>query len=479
MKRRHFLIGTGTTAIGGSALLGSGAFSRVESQRGVTVQVAQDPDAYLGMDKCRIDGTETPNSSYAWLDDKGHLEILMNPENPTVGESPLGDGINSDSRTWFDNVFQLCNQGKQLVCVWIQDDDDWPFYDDDERQVEFYLGTDRDRSIIGEENAVVLPLGECVCVGIRTTSLSLSEGEQLLAELDNKITIIADDDCPGDIPPEEGSAAICGEKRLTDELESFIEGLEPNGEFDPENPRAGWEIQLTPDPAVGPAPLSVTTDENGQYCFEGLFPGEYTVCEVPKPGTVPIDPEDGCYVVTVGEDEIVEAIDFENDIENDSDEPHPRTIGFWSNWSGDCTPGGQENLLGETLDAADGIQLGALTVTATDHAEPPNCGAVDLLLSRDLDGTIRASDGAYNLASQLLAAKLNRAAGAAVPGDGTGEGGEDCADVQAQIDAGQALLDELEFDGTGSYLLPGATDRQTALDIADCLDQYNNGEFTS
>ena len=197
MDRRKFLVGLGSASVGGSALIGSGAFSRVESQRSVTIQVAEDPDAYLGMDKCRIDGSETPNSSYSSLDDDGHLRILMNDENPTIGDTDLGDGINSDSRMWVDNVFQLCNQGKEDVCVWIEDHDDWPEAPDaydNERRVDFYLGGNRDRSIVGEDKAIGLPLGECVCVGLKTNSKDLSEDDELLDELDNEIRIVADVD---------------------------------------------------------------------------------------------------------------------------------------------------------------------------------------------------------------------------------------------------------------------------------------------
>jgi hypothetical protein len=197
MKRRNFVIGLGAASVGGSALLGSGAFTRVESQRSVTVQIAEDPNAYLGMDKC----PESPNASYAWLDDNGHLEVLMNPENPTVGESPLGEGVNSDSTSWFDSVFQVCNQGKQDACLWIQDSEDWPRVPDDEaqfgeaageRRVDFYLNGDDEVSLIGRDNAILLPLGECICVGIKTRTYGLSDGAELLSVLDNEITITAD-----------------------------------------------------------------------------------------------------------------------------------------------------------------------------------------------------------------------------------------------------------------------------------------------
>ena len=212
MQRRNFIVGVGSASIGGSALLGSGAFSRIESQRAVTIQVAEDPDAYLGLDACHIEDAPTPNSSYTEIDDKGHLGIQMNPSNPTtINDEELGQGINSDSRMWVDNVFQICNQGKEDICIWIEDDDQWPRAPeayDEERRVDFYLGANRNRSIIGEDNAIGIGLGECICVGLKTNSKSLSEGDKLLEELDNEIRIVADVDglC---FPPElEGDCPI-------------------------------------------------------------------------------------------------------------------------------------------------------------------------------------------------------------------------------------------------------------------------------
>ena len=201
MQRRNFLIGIGSASVGGSALLGTGAFSRVESHRAVTVAVAEDPDAYLGLDKC-----PTPNGSYTSLDGNGHLEVLMNPDNETIGDTPLGSGINSNSRSQFDNVFQICNQGKETICVHIEDDESWPRVprgekaDGGERRVEFYLGDTPEISVIGEENSFPLAVGDCVCIGIQTRSYGLVEGDELLDALDNEIRIIADVD--GDCVPE-------------------------------------------------------------------------------------------------------------------------------------------------------------------------------------------------------------------------------------------------------------------------------------
>jgi len=208
MKRRTFLVGVGGTALGGSTLLGTGAFTRVESQRRVKIEVAEDPDAYLGLDGC----ADSPNRSYTKIDDSGHLAVEMSPKNPTEGG---GEGINSDSRTWFDRVFQLCNQGKEKACIWIGDDEDWPrvpesFDDAGDRRVDFYVENEPYRSIVGEANAVGIEVGDCICVGIRTNTKDLSKEAQLLEELGNEVVIHANTgaECAAQLTPEEEFVAF-------------------------------------------------------------------------------------------------------------------------------------------------------------------------------------------------------------------------------------------------------------------------------
>ena len=209
MKRRNFLVGAGAASIGGSALLGSGAFSRIESDRAVTIAVAEDPDAYLGLNGCN----GSANSSYTNIDEKGHLEIDMTSDNPTDAG---GQGINSNSRSWFDRVFQICNQGKEQACVWIREDD-WPtvpegegYPDEGEPRIEFYIEDDRDSSIVGSDNAVAIDTGGCICVGIMTRSHSLEEGDSVFEDLDEEIQIIADvgAGCDKLVPPEDHADAF-------------------------------------------------------------------------------------------------------------------------------------------------------------------------------------------------------------------------------------------------------------------------------
>lgn len=188
MRRRKFILGIGSAGASGSALLGAGAFSRTESHRGVSVQVAEDSTAYLGMNGC----PDSPNQSYTTVSEHGHLTVDITPDNPT---DEGGLGVNSNSRTWFDSVFQVCNQGKESICVYIADDEDWPTYTengDEERRVEFYLEDDRENSVISQDNAFPLEVGTCACIGLRATTKELEEGDQLLEEIGNSITIVAD-----------------------------------------------------------------------------------------------------------------------------------------------------------------------------------------------------------------------------------------------------------------------------------------------
>ena len=193
MDRRKFLLGVGGTAIGGGALIGSGAFTRIESQRRVKIEVAKDPDAYLGLDGC----PDSPNRSYTNIDGSGHLKIDMSPDNATDAG---GKGVNSDSFTYFDDVFQICNQGKQKVGVWIDEFDTLELdeaYAEDYDAVDFYLNGDDEDSLVGSDNAFPLGVGECICVGIRTVTKGLEEGDQLIEG--DEIVINADADHLGEL----------------------------------------------------------------------------------------------------------------------------------------------------------------------------------------------------------------------------------------------------------------------------------------
>jgi hypothetical protein len=98
-----------------------------------------------------------------------------------------------------------------------------------------------------------------------------------------------------------------------------------------------------------------------------------------------------------------------------------------------------------------------------------SCTDIARLLSKqDRDGHNRASDAAYNLASQLVAAKLNQLAGAPVP---------EC--VASAMGAADQLFREIGFVGRGDYLAARTGEkslRNSALVVAELLDRYNNSD---
>lgn len=185
MDRRRFLVGAGAAAVGGSALVGSGAFTQVESQRQITIDIAADPNAYVGLDECE----GKPNNSFADLDEDGHLRIDMSSSNPT---DEGGEGVNSDSQSYFHNVFEVCNQGKDNAILWIEAE---PAYETDDGYgdaVQFYWDSQPTSRIDGEENAFDLNVGHCICVGMKTVTKGLSDGQSLLE--DDEIVIHATTD---------------------------------------------------------------------------------------------------------------------------------------------------------------------------------------------------------------------------------------------------------------------------------------------
>ena len=190
MERRNFLIGMGSTAAGASALIGSGAFSRIESHRSVTVQVAEDANAYLG-----LSGTGSPNSdNYVDTDGDGHLEITITDS----GEG--GEGVNSDSTTFFDGLFEICNQGKADADISYELPDDVLENDseEDEQTIAFYyIDGNGDRVIVEEEDEVDLPLGECEEIGLRTVTKGIDATEEDTL-IDGDVILTADAPDAGD-----------------------------------------------------------------------------------------------------------------------------------------------------------------------------------------------------------------------------------------------------------------------------------------
>jgi hypothetical protein len=219
------------------------------------------------------------------------------------------------------------------------------------------------------------------------------------------------------------------------------------------------------------ATATASATNGGSVSFAGDYaPGTYQLCELVMPGWrtsltgtfVPnslnnplVDNSAVCTSFSLGAgDRHVFTVD---------NTPPPgglaRTIGFWKNWSS-CSgsSGKQRPVLDQTLAAAGSIAIGALIVR--------DCKtAVAILNKSDIKtGAKQASDPAFNLAAQLLAAKLNVVAGAAT-----------CSSESGAVTNAQALLALVQFTGTGTYAksMTGAQ-RNQANNLATTLDRYNN-----
>ena len=293
------------------------------------------------------------------------------------------------------------------------------------------------------------------------------------------------------------------------------------------NNTMAWSFKLT-GPGLPEGGVSINTPPpTGLFASYPLLPGEtYTVCEAGIPSTYTnvfhIDPLGGTtyemvpFLAGVNNAPILPGriyssaydpyyVPYPAAYANDTrcvkfiaqprvtvafkvDNNHPggdaRTIGYWKNWS-TCSGGGQAEKAAANGGAAEGwwliddvlknsIMVGDVPVVIgitigdlqmINDGTISNCPwAVAIMDKRDIvTGKKQASDPLFNLASQLTAAVANKVAGAGM-----------CAAAQSAIEEGQALLAQLDFDGTAKHKAPSKAQITRANTLASTLDKYNN-----
>ena len=105
-NRRKFIAGLGALATGSAAAMGTGAFTSVSANRDVSVGVAGDASAYLGLDA---------DSAYAKQTAGGELALDFTGDYTEQN----GSGLNTRAETAFEGVFDIQNNGTNDVYVWI------------------------------------------------------------------------------------------------------------------------------------------------------------------------------------------------------------------------------------------------------------------------------------------------------------------------------------------------------------------------
>lgn len=109
MNRRNVLVALGAVAILTGIVFGTGAFTQVEADRTVTVEFADDENAFLGLNET----SQNPEYVSFVSGGAGQQVVQINLDN----SSAAGDGLNDDAVTLIDPVLNVTNQGTQPVNV--------------------------------------------------------------------------------------------------------------------------------------------------------------------------------------------------------------------------------------------------------------------------------------------------------------------------------------------------------------------------
>ncbi|WP_336038248.1 hypothetical protein [Halobacterium yunchengense] len=108
MQRRKFIAGVGSLAAASAAAMGTGAFTSVSANRSLSVEVADDADALLGID----DIDDSANSEYVTTEG--------NTVSIDISSAEGGTGLNDEATTTIDDLLKITNQGTQDVYVWAE-----------------------------------------------------------------------------------------------------------------------------------------------------------------------------------------------------------------------------------------------------------------------------------------------------------------------------------------------------------------------
>jgi len=103
MNRKTILLALGATAVMTGLAFGTGAFTQVEAERTVDVQVADDSTAFLQIQSIADNYTDTSGNALA--------------VNLDGASSAAGTGVNDNAVTKVDPLFNITNQGTQEIEV--------------------------------------------------------------------------------------------------------------------------------------------------------------------------------------------------------------------------------------------------------------------------------------------------------------------------------------------------------------------------
>jgi hypothetical protein len=173
MRRRRLLASVGGFAVAGSAVLGTGAFTSVEAERSVSITVADDNRAFLGLEPIAEYGTNKQSTLQSYSDGQSIGFEIPGSGN---GENSDAEGVGLDSIYEFHELLEVYNKGTQAVKI-------DSTYDGDNLAD---LALVNDDGVLGDDPPT-LSVGASIDVG-----LSIDTHGSEIGEFDETITIVAE-----------------------------------------------------------------------------------------------------------------------------------------------------------------------------------------------------------------------------------------------------------------------------------------------
>ena len=171
MNRRKFLATLGAATAGTSGAVGTGAFTSVSADRNVSVQVADDADAFLAMER-----SSGPNGEFA--NPTGDGTIALDFTDTDAG----GTGLGTDSIYEFDDVFRVTNQGTQPVYVWATFADASGSFTPDGSDADIHLypnGDSDNRLRDSDDDVLYLGVGQSAGIGVYVDTTDVTTDQNL------------------------------------------------------------------------------------------------------------------------------------------------------------------------------------------------------------------------------------------------------------------------------------------------------------
>lgn len=178
MNRRKFILGLGVTTTAGTLAVGSGAFTSVEADRAMSVEINDDTEAYLNAQPLDEDGNP--------VDDKGPEPVAQNAPYAVIDEDTgrlvlTFDSLNDDAETVISGVFQVANEGTQEVGIFFEKEGDNTgavdlFANNEDLSIE-------DEPIVGQSEAIRIGVGESLDIDVEFDTHDVSSEDNIMDTL--------------------------------------------------------------------------------------------------------------------------------------------------------------------------------------------------------------------------------------------------------------------------------------------------------